>query len=97
MVSMTTNKIILKDGMYLQKYSYLSSNSHKKTNLGIKLNLSHRIFSGLSGMQIISFCINEKEIREKTQQNGVHNSAVYCSSIQNWYQINGETKLFYSD
>ena len=33
---------------------------------------------------------------EKTQENGVYNSATYCTSIQNWYQINAETKLFYS-
>ena len=26
-------------------------------------------------------------------KNGAYNSAVYCSSIQNWYQINAETKL----
>ena len=43
--------MILKNGMYLQKYSYISSNSPMNTILGIKLILSHRIFSRLSGMQ----------------------------------------------
>ena len=52
---LTTYEIILKNGMYLQKYSYLSSNSPKNTKIGIKLIHSHRIFSGLPGMQIISF------------------------------------------
>ena len=41
--------------MYLQKYSYLSSNSPKNTKFGMKLIRSHRPFSGLSGIQIISF------------------------------------------
>ena len=40
--------------------------------------------------------MNIYEIIEKTQENGVYNSVVYCSSIQNWYKINAETKLFYS-
>ena len=40
--------------------------------------------------------MNIYEIREKTQENGVYNSAAYWSSIQNWYQVNAETKLFYS-
>ena len=34
--------------------------------------------------------------REKTQENGVYKSATYCTSIQNWFQINAETNLFYS-
>ena len=59
MVSMTTYKIILKNGRYLQIYSYLSSNSPKNTKLGIKLILNHRIFSVLSSMQIISFEYSE--------------------------------------
>ena len=56
---MTTYRIILKNGMYLQKYSYLSSNSPKNTKLGIELILSHRIFSGLSGMQFSHLSIHE--------------------------------------
>ena len=101
MASVTTYKTILKNGMYLQKYSYLNSNSSKNTKLDSKLILSHRFFSGLSGMQIIAFkyswiFMKTWEIREKTQENGVYNSAAYCSCIQNWYQINAETKLFYS-
>ena len=56
---MTTYKIILKNGMCLQKYSYLSSNSPKKTKLGIKLILSHRFFSGLSLCKLSHLSIHE--------------------------------------
>ena len=35
------------------------------------------------------------EIREKTQEKWGYNSAAYCSSTQNWYQIDAEKKLFY--
>ena len=75
MVSMTTYKIILKNGMYLHKYSYLSSNSTKNTKLGIKLILSHGFFSWLSVMQLISIeCswifMKAWEIKDKIQEKG---------------------------
>ena len=67
---MTTYRIILMNGMYLQKYSYLSSNSPKNTKLGIKLILSHRIFSGLSGMQFSYLNIHEYlQKHEKLREN----------------------------
>ena len=37
-----------------------------------------------------------EKLERKLRKNGVYNSAGYCSSIQNWFQINAETKLFYS-
>ena len=36
------------------------------------------------------------EIRKKFQEKGYTYPAAYCSRIQNWYQIDAETKLFYS-
>ena len=59
MVSMTTYKIILKNGMYLQKYSYLSSSSPKNTKLGIKLVLSHRFFLGCPVCKLSHLSIHE--------------------------------------
>ena len=84
--------------MYQQKYSYLSSNSPKNTKLGIKLILSHRFFfwTVRYANYLIWVFMNIYEIRETTQENGIYNSAAYCTSIQNWYQIYAETKLFYS-
>ena len=81
--------------MYLQKYSYLSSNSPKTSKLGIKLVLSHRLFSGLSSMQMISLWKPEKLERKLRKKWGIQLSYLLLS-IQNWYEINNETKLFYS-
>ena len=39
---------------------------------------------------------NLEKLKRKLMENGVYNSATYCSSILNWYQINAETKLSYS-
>ena len=87
--------------MYLQKYSYLSSNSHKNTKLGDKLILSHRIFLDYpvckwSHLSIHEYLWKPEKLERKLRKNGLYNSAAYCSDIQNGYQINIETKLFYS-
>ena len=72
---MTIYRIIFKNELYLQKYSYLSSNSPKNTKLGIELILSHRFFSGLSGMQFSHLSIHEylrkpEKLRENSGKMG---------------------------
>ena len=87
--------------MYLQKYSYLSNNLPKNTKLGIKQIFSHIFFLDfpvckLSHLSIHEYLWKPEKLERKLRKNGVYNSAAYCSSIQNRYQINAETKIFYS-
>ena len=89
--------------MYLQKYSYLSSNSSKNTKLGINLIRSHIIFlldcsvCKLSYLNIYEYLWNLDKLDRIFRIKGffIYSSA-NCSRIQNWYQINAETKLFIS-
>ena len=41
MVSMATHNVILKNGMYLQKYSYLSSNSYENNKFCTEVTRTH--------------------------------------------------------
>ena len=69
MVSMATHYASLKNGVYLQKYSYLSSNSSYNTKFGTKLILRHiynfYLIVGYANYLIFIFIDVNENIRNK--------------------------------
>ena len=100
---MTTYRIILKNGMYLQKYSYLSTNSPKNTKLGIELILSHRVFFWTVRYAIFS-CVHEylrkpEKLRENSGKMGYTNqlliALVYKTGTKLMLRQNSSTLVKY--
>ena len=70
MVSMATHYVILKNGVYLQKYSYLSSNSYENNKLCTEVTRTHISL-------IINLHIHEYKCKLKKLKNRIKTKGVY--------------------